>query len=352
MKSRVCSIMFISEDSPTSTIFAIKNCRRQRKAHHYQVSALAYLYPTQALTAKAVRTYLEGLKFYPDDLGLRWTLAVSSARNLQWGPALRQAVKVIDKDPKNVQGLAVKAICLHRAGRRTLAIFFCDELLAIDPGDEELNMLIVSYARVRNKADDAVVAFDRWTQLRPRSAVALVWRAEFESDQGRPEDALKHFEQAVALNPSYGTAQYKIGKLYYNKQNWAAACKAFLLCEKLGSNHSSGVAKLCDCLLRAKQYKEAVRVCTMAMEMFKRQHIPDGGGAGRSRFYCVARIVSVSRKPGEAWHCVFLFRGHRESFNRCARCAAGAPRQCAGSGFRSEDRLQNRKLCGRNREFD
>lgn len=130
-------------------------------------------------------------------------------------------------------------------------------------------MLIVSYARVRNKADDAVIAFERWTQLRPRSAVALVWRAEFESDQGLPEDALKHFEQAVALNPNYGTAQYKIGKLYYNKQNWAAACKAFLLCEKLGSNHSSGVSKLCDCLLRTKQYKEAVRVCTMAIEMFK-----------------------------------------------------------------------------------
>lgn len=212
---------------------------------------------------------MEGLKYFPDDLGLQWTLAVSFARNLQWGPALRQAVKVVDRDPKNVPGLAVKAICLHRAGREDPGYLLLKRALAIDPGDEELNMLIVSYARVRNKADDALIALERWTQLRPRSAVALVWRAEFESDQGRPDEALKHFEQAVALNPNYGTAQYKIGKLYYNKQNWAAACKAFLLCEKLGSNHASGVSKLCDCLLRTKQYKEAVRVCTMAIEMFK-----------------------------------------------------------------------------------
>ncbi len=268
-KSRLLDFVYLGRFSDIRKTCDPKIADGSAKAYHYQTAALAWLYPTQPLTAKAVRTCQEGLKYFPDDIGLQWTFAVSLARNLQWAPALRQSIKVLDRDPKNVPALAVKAICMHRAGREDPGLLVLRRALAVDPGEEELNMLIVFYARMRHKADDMYVALDRWIQLRPRSAVALVWRAEYEMDDGRPDEALKHFLQAEALNPDYGTAIYKIGKLYYNKQNWAAAAKAFMHCEKLGSNHSTGVARLGDCLLRTKRYKEAVAVCTTAIEMFK-----------------------------------------------------------------------------------
>lgn len=268
-KARLFDYVYLGKFDELHKICDPKIADGTAKAYHYQVSALGWLYPTQALTVKAVRICQTGLKYYPDDLGLQSTLAVSLARNLQWAPALRQALSVLDKDPKNVPALAVKAICLHRAGREDPGLLVLRRGLAIDPGDQELNMLVVFYARMRGKRDDLYVAFDRWNQLRPRSAVSYCWRGEFEYDDSRQDEAMKSFGTAVSLNPEYVTALYKLGKLNYNKQNWNAACKLLLKYERLGGHHQAGIVRLCDCLLRTKQYKEAVRVCTMALEMFK-----------------------------------------------------------------------------------
>ena len=198
------------------------------KAYHYQASALAWLYTPQALPAKAVRVCRQGMQFFPDDMGLEYTLALACARNLQWGAALRQAITVLDKDPKNVQALAVKSICLQRAGREDPGQVLMRRALSIDPGNQELNMLIVSYARVRNNHDEAYAAFDRWNQLNPRSAVGFGWRGELEYDDARQDEALKSYKRAVDLNPEYVMAVYKLAKMYYNRQYWNDACKLFL----------------------------------------------------------------------------------------------------------------------------
>jgi tetratricopeptide (TPR) repeat protein len=268
-KARLFDYVYLGKFDELNKICDPKIADGTAKAYHYQVSALGWLYPTRALTVKAVRTCMEGLKYYPDDLGLQSTLAVSLARNLQWAQALRQAIRVLDKEPKNVPALTVKAICMHRAGREDPGLLLLKRALATDPGNQELNMLVVFYARLRGKRDDAYVAFDRWNQLNQRSAVGYCWRGEFEYDDSRQEEALKSFGKAIALNPDYVIALYKFGKLQYNKQNWAIACKALQRYERLGGHHETGVVRLCDCLLRTKQYKEAVRLCTMAMEMFK-----------------------------------------------------------------------------------
>lgn len=267
-KSRLFDYVYLGKFDELSKICDAKIADGTASPYHYQVAALGWLYPTQALTAKAARTCQSGLQYHPDDLGLQSTLAVALARNLQWAQALRQAIRVLDQDPKNVPALAVKAVCMHRAGREDPGLLLLRRALAIDPGNEELNMLVVFYARLRGKRDDLYVAFDRWNQLNPRSAVACVWRAEFEYDDGRVDDALKNFQKAEALNPNYVTALYKIGKLQFNKQNWAIACRAFQRYERLGGQNQTAIVKLCDCLLRTKQYKEAVRVCTLALEMF------------------------------------------------------------------------------------
>lgn len=268
-KSRLFDYVYLGKFDELNKICDAKIADGTAKAYHYQVSALGWLYPQRALTVKSVRTCMEGLKYYPDDLGLQTTLAVSLARNLQWAQALRQAIQVLDKEPKNVPALTVKAICMHRAGREDPGLLLLKRALATDPGNQELNMLVVFYARLRGKPDDAYVAFDRWNQLNQRSAVGFCWRGEFEYDDARQEDALKSFRKAIALNPDYVIALYKFGKLQYNKQNWAIACKALQRYERLGGHHETGVVRLCDCLLRTKQYKEAVRLCTLAMEMFK-----------------------------------------------------------------------------------
>jgi len=268
-KARLLDYVHLGKFRDVEQICQKKIADGSAKPYHYQALALCCLYPNQALTAKAVRVCQEGLKHYPDDVDIASTLAVAYIRSFHWGIALRQSLSVLDADPKNVPAMAVKAICLHRAGREDQGLMLLRRALAIDPGNEELNMLVVFYARIRNRPEDSYVAFDRWNQLNPRSAVSFAIRGEFEYDQSRQDDALRCFQRAVDLNPEYVTAQYKLGKLYWNRQNWTAACAALMRYQKLGGHHETGILRLSDCLLRTKQYKEAVRICKMAVEMFK-----------------------------------------------------------------------------------
>jgi tetratricopeptide (TPR) repeat protein len=165
----------------------------------------------------------------------------------------------------------VRGICVHRSGRGEQGLALLRRALSIDPGNQEMNMLLAFYARMRNRGDEAYAAFDRWNELNPRSAVGFYIRAEFEQDDARYDDSIRDFHKAIAINPDFGQCVYKLGKLYYNRQNWVYAGKALQRAEKLGSNHDNGVAKLVDCLLRTKQYKEAVLVATKAIELFGTQ---------------------------------------------------------------------------------
>ncbi|MBX9949451.1 MAG: tetratricopeptide repeat protein [Candidatus Obscuribacterales bacterium] len=268
-KSRLLDYVYLGKFQDVN-----KSCERKiadgaAKAYHYQALALSWLYPNQALTAKAVRICQEGLKLYPGDIDLAATLAVCYLRSFHWVSALRQSIAVLDTDPKNVPALAVKAICMHRAGREDPGLLVLKRALSIDPGNQELNMLIVFYGRMRNRREDVYVAFDRWNQLNPRSAVSFAHRGEFEYDDSEQDRALKSFQRAVDLNPQYVTALYKLGKLYWNRQNWSAACSALLQYQKLGGHQQTGIVRLTDCLLRTGQYKEAVRICKLAVEMYK-----------------------------------------------------------------------------------
>lgn len=108
-KARLFDYVYLGKFADVHKICQPKIADGTAKAYHYQASALAWLYPQQALPPRAVRTCSEGLQYFPDDMGLEWTLAVAYVRNLQWAAALKQAIAVLDKNPKNVQALAVKA---------------------------------------------------------------------------------------------------------------------------------------------------------------------------------------------------------------------------------------------------
>lgn len=304
-RARLLDYVYLGKFAEISQLCDIKIEAGTAKAFHYQASSLGWLYPSHALTAKAVRTCEEGLQRYPDDLALLWTSAVCYARNLQWSTALRRANQVLTIDPKNVQAIAVKAICLHRAGREDQGLLLLRNGLAIDPGNQELNMLIAFYARMRNRVDDAYIAFDRWNKLNPRSAVGFSWRGEYEMDTGRPDEALKSFQKAVSLNSNYVAALYKIGKLSYNKQNWEIACQALMRTEALGGHHETGITKLCDCLLRTKRYKEAIGACNTAMERLKDGNVrkpEDLGVPGFTVMHESTTLVEIQVKRAIAFY--------------------------------------------------
>lgn len=268
-KARLLDFVHLGRFLDVNKICQQKIADGSAKAYHYQALALSWLYPNQALTAKAVRICRQGLKQYPADSDLAATLAVAYLRNQQWQPALKQSLRVLDAEPRNVPALAVRALCMRRAGREEPGSLLLQRAIAANPGNEEMNMLIVFFARKRNLAEEAYAAFDRWNQLNPRSAVSFAMRGEFEYDDSRQDDALRSFQKAVALNPEYITALYKMGKLYWNRQNWSAACSALLRYQKLGGHNATGIVRLTDSLIRTKQYKEAVRIGLIAIEKFK-----------------------------------------------------------------------------------
>lgn len=271
-KSRLLDWIFMGKFVEVQRICNEKIGQGSAKAYHHQALAYSWMFLNQPPMPRVVRACQRGLQDFPEDLALQSTYAVALARNMQWPAAFRQSVKVLDADPKNVPALTVRGICVHRSGREDQGFAMLRRALSIDPGNQEMNMLLVFYSRMRGKKEDIYTVFDRWNELNPRSAVSFYIRAEFEQDDAKYDDAIRDFHKAVAINPDFGQCTYKLGKLYYNRQNWAYACKAFQRAEMLDANHENGVARLVDCLLRTKQYKEAVKIATKAMQIFSNEN--------------------------------------------------------------------------------
>lgn len=270
-KARLLDWVFMGKFADVKKVCTERIAQGTAKAYHHQALAYSLMFLNEPPMPRVVHFCHRGLKDFPDDLPLRTAYCVALARNMQWPAAFRQSVRVLDVDPKNVPALTVRGICVHRSGRGEQGLALLRRALSIDPGNQEMNMLLAFYARMRNRGDEAYAAFDRWNELNPRSAVGFYIRAEFEQDDARYDDSIRDFHKAIAINPDFGQCVYKLGKLYYNRQNWVYAGKALQRAEKLGSNHDNGVAKLVDCLLRTKQYKEAVVVATKAIELFGTQ---------------------------------------------------------------------------------
>ena len=78
--------------------------------------------------------------------------------------------------------------------------------------------------------------------------------------QGHPSDALKHFNKAVQIDPSYGDAYYNMGSIYYQNKQYSEASDMFQKAVRMTPNDGQAKYNLALTFEKLQRNEEAVAI--------------------------------------------------------------------------------------------
>ncbi len=116
------------------------------------------------------------------------------------------------------------------------------------------------------RADQAVPRLQEAVRLLPKNAQAWNYLGLAWHHAGRPGDAIKAYQQALALDRNLSAARFNLGCLYLDQTNAAAAIAELTTFTALQPNSSAGWAKLGTAQLRLRQLDAAERSFNQALK--------------------------------------------------------------------------------------
>src|SRR5262249_34829491 len=124
----------------------------------------------------------------------------------QYDQALREVQAALDRDPRNVVAVWVRAQIYHWQGKLEDALAELEPLVAKLPADlaETLNIRGDVY-RTQGRLEEAAADYRRMIELRPKAPDAYVSLALVRERQGKLDQAIACYDQLVAAEPASAT---------------------------------------------------------------------------------------------------------------------------------------------------
>lgn len=82
--------------------------------------------------------------------------------------------------------------------------------------------------------DQALQAFDQALKLKPKDPALLTYKGIVYYAKGQNDRAMPLFEEAIKLNPNFGRAYYQRGMIYYNQEKYDQALTDISKAKSLG----------------------------------------------------------------------------------------------------------------------
>lgn len=191
-----------------------------------QVAERALFYPPDAFVDWSIRswqqTYLESEADHPARKHNRQTR--QALKQGQWNEALAAAEAAQARDPEGrfIHNLAEARL---RSENFAGALRACE---MFDRPDDRLLVTLTAYALWGLKRrDEAIARLKQALALQPRNARLRFQCGEWLMEQGRPAEALPHFESALAVAPAHYASWYHLGMAHHALGAFPAAEDAF-----------------------------------------------------------------------------------------------------------------------------
>lgn len=135
--------------------------------------------------------------------------AVMRARRGEYEKAAKIYRKVLELDPHRQDSRRELAMVLVELGQTSDALDTLIDVLKIDPRDHQaLTILGNHYARTEKDRAAATRFLERAAEIAPGDCTVQNSLAALLYEQNKPEEALKRFDHALELNPTFANAYY------------------------------------------------------------------------------------------------------------------------------------------------
>jgi tetratricopeptide (TPR) repeat protein len=133
--------------------------------------------------------------------------------------AVTELEKAVELKPDLPRAHSLLGRALLGIGRREEAVQAFEKEVKTNPNDFDANLFLGILLKDENKTDQAYAHLVRATRLRSQDPQALCALGSLQLTAGRPEEAQKLLEAAIAQAPKYREAHVLLAYAYYRQKN-------------------------------------------------------------------------------------------------------------------------------------
>ena len=175
---------------------------------------LAEAYDKLGDGAHAYQEFARAADLLPDNAEVQYKTGLFLLAAGRYDDAGARAQKILDKDPKSVDGLILLGLSKSNMPKSTAAVDQIEEALKIDPSRTSTYMVLAQLQLNRGDRNSAEQMFKSAVSVNPTSTDAQLALANFYLSTGRAAEAAPLFEKAVALKPTDPTVNRALGTYY------------------------------------------------------------------------------------------------------------------------------------------
>ena len=195
--------------------------------------------------AAAIPVAISGTEVDNGFAPLHAALSVAYTNLDRYQEGLQRGDLAIRLDPTDANARRSYSYPLIFTGRYTEAIAQLEEAIAINPNVTAPYFELASLYRRINQEEMAVAIYNRVVDLDPTNARAYLRLCETFAAVGLFQDAEVYCDQALIIDPEYGSAHRMRGQLRYSRRNYEGAIDSFNRCVELGASDPDSIEIEC-----------------------------------------------------------------------------------------------------------
>ena len=209
----------------------------------------------------------DAITHYPDSFVLKENLIQYFRNNINFGQAIIETERLIQKDTSNARLWDIKATLYFEKTDTINAIKAFERAIAIDAQPEYIMSLGSLYAETKNSL--ALVMADFLLQAPKAKAAkqALFIKGLYYSYTGDNEKAISFFDRCLALDYTNIMAYREKGICLYNTAKYKEAIQTLEKAVALQSTYDEGYYWMGRCYEKLNKPKEAIRNYQTALEI-------------------------------------------------------------------------------------
>jgi len=234
----------------STSVTILENFLFEHPGHAEALFQLAYCYSLQGRTADAIDLYRQTLETYPKLLPARINLGLLLLESNQADAAAAEFTRALEIDPDHARAHHYLAAALERGGKKDEAIEHYRRAAALDPALVEPRRALLAVLLEKEDLPGASAALDELLRLQPDDPSLLRLRADLFLRQEKGTEALAAYEEYLQKKPDDAETRLRLGRLYREEGKNEDALRHF--------QAAGGVKERADTLLALERFDAAI----------------------------------------------------------------------------------------------
>ncbi|MBN2381768.1 tetratricopeptide repeat protein [bacterium] len=211
-------------------------------------------------TKSALETFQEVLKISPDQAESYFFIGNIYRDDKQYDQAMENYNKALELNPALLEGYVSRSALFKRSGKYEQALSDLREAERVDPSSEEIKTGIADCYVSLGQLDQAGLVLSQIVESNPRNGIAVYNLGRIQLKQGRTQEAIKYFSDALQLDVDHvpilndrAIANIRLRQYDQAQSDWAEALR-------MDSTNTAVQINSAVLKVQEKKYDEALTV--------------------------------------------------------------------------------------------